>query len=296
MPQSDFDTLWDYQHPNQTEIAFRQLLSQAERNPDRSYRLQLLTQIARTQGLQRQFAEAHKTLDVVQEQLSTELVLPTIRYFLERGRVLNSAGQPGEAQTLFQQAWELAREHEEEAFFAVDAAHMLAIAAHSFEEKIAWNQAALHYAEVAVDVHARGWCGSLYNNLGWAYHEQGVYERALEYFQKALAWQQEHGMAREQRIARWCIGRTLRSLQRTTEALALQEELLAAWEASGEQQDGYVFEELAECLLALGRSDESRSYFAQAYEALRQDSWLVAQEGPRLQRLKQLSEEPEAAM
>ena len=291
----EFDALWDYQHPDQTEAAFRELLPQAEHNDDRSYHLQLLTQIARTQGLQRQFTEAHLTLDQVQEQLETELVVPTIRYLLERGRIFNSSGQPGEAQAWFQQAWELAHIHEEAAFFAVDAAHMLAIVARSFEEKIAWNTTALHYALASNDERGRGWCGSLYNNLGWAYHEQGDYERALECFQQALQWQQEHGTAREIRIARWCVGRTLRSLQHTTEALALQQELLAAWEKSNEEQDGYVFEEIAECLFVLGRASESRPYFTQAYTLLSQDPWLVAQESERLRRLKQLGEESEEA-
>ena len=96
MPQFDFDILWDYQHPDQTEATFRQLLSQAEHTHDRSYHLQLLTQIARTQGLQRQFVEAHNTLDKVKDQLSPEQVLPTIRYLLERGRVFNSSSQPVE--------------------------------------------------------------------------------------------------------------------------------------------------------------------------------------------------------
>lgn len=289
MPLLDFDALWDYRHPDLTETAFLQLLPQAEQNSDRSYYLQLLTQIARTQGLQRRFTEAHKTLDVVKEQLSAELVVPTIRYLLERGRVFNSSGQPGEAQTWFQQTWNLARIHEDAAFFAVDAAHMLAIAASSFEETIAWNITALQYAEASTDDRARRWRGSLYNNLGWTYHDHKEYERALEYFQKALQWQQEYGTAREIRIARWCVGRTLRSLQRTAEALVLQQELLAEWESSGEEQDGYVFEEIAECLLDLGRVPESRSYFAQAYARLSQDPWLVAQEQERLQRLQQLA-------
>lgn len=288
MSPLDFDVLWDYQHPDQTEAVFRQLLHMPERNADPSYHLQLLTQIARTQGLQRQFAEAHHTLDQVKDQLQPELVIPTIRYLLERGRVFNSSGQPSEALTWFQHAWELAQEHEEAAFFAVDAAHMLAIAASSFEDKTTWNQAALDYAQASSDARARGWCGSLYNNLGWTYHEQGDYELALDYFQKALTWQQECEKVRESLIARWCVGRTLRSLQRTTEAFALQQELLAAWEQSGEKQDGYVFEEIAECLLALGRVAESRPYFVQAYTFLSQDIWLAAQEKERLGRLKQL--------
>lgn len=290
MPQSDFDALWDYEHPDQTEVVFRTLLPQAEHGPDRSYYLQLLTQIARTQSLQRKFAEAHQTLDSVKEELSAELVTPTIRYLLERGRTFNSSGQLGEALILFQQAWELACKHAEEAFFAVDAAHMLAIASGSFEEKIEWNTTALHYAEASTDERARGWCGSLYNNLGWTYHEQGGYERALEYFEKALQWQKKHKTARDVRIARWCIGRALRSLGRVPEALALQQELLSEWEKSGEEQDGYVSEEIAECLLVLERVAEGQPYFAQAYALLSQDPWLVAQEEERLQRLKQLSE------
>ncbi|MGH2482062.1 MAG: tetratricopeptide repeat protein, partial [Ktedonobacteraceae bacterium] len=251
--------------------------------------------IARTQGLQRKFAEAHTTLDRVKDQLRLELVVPTIRYLLERGRVFNSSGQPDKAQNWFRQAWELAQDHEQAAAFAVDAAHMLAIAASSFEEKITWNQAALHDAEDSPNERARGWCGSLYNNLGWTYHDQGAYQRALDSFQQALAWQQEHGTAREVRIAQWCVARALRSLQRTAQALALQQELLTEWEKSEEEQDGYVFEEIAECLLILGRAAESRPYFAQAYTRLRQDIWLVAQENERLQRLKQFSQEPEEA-
>jgi tetratricopeptide (TPR) repeat protein len=295
MSPSDFDALWDYQHPDQTETVFRQLLQGRERNADPSYHLQLLTQIARAQALQRQFAEAHQTLDRVKDQLQPELVLPTTRYLLERERVFNSSGQPSEARTWFQHAWALARAHEEAAFFAVDAAHMLAIAASSFEEKTAWNQVALDYAEASSDERARGWCGSLYNNLGWTYHEQGDYERALDFFQKALAWQQKHGKRREQLIAQWCVGRTLRSLQRTTEAIALQQELLAAWKESEEEPGGYIFEEIAECLLVLGRAAESRPYFVQAYAILSQDIWLVAQEKERVERLKRLGEQSEEA-
>ena len=131
----------------------------------------------------------------------------------------------------------------------------------------------------------------MYNNLGWTYYEQGKYEHALEYFQKTHQWQQKHGTARETRIAYWCVGRTQRSLQRTMEALTLQQELLTEWEKSGEEQDGYVFEEIAECLSTLEQASESRSYFAQAYVLLSQDLWLATQEKERLQRLKQLGEE-----
>ena len=50
----------------------------------------------------------------------------------------------------------------------------------------------------------------------------------------------------------------------SSEALAEQQALAAELEAEGEV-DGYVDEELAECLLALGRGDEARPYFSRAY-------------------------------
>jgi hypothetical protein len=73
------------------------------------------------------------------------------------------------------------------------------------------------------------------------------------------------------------------------EALALQQELLREFDALGEQ-DGYVYEEIAECLAALGRDDEARPYFARTYETLSYDPWLAESEPARLERLRTLGE------
>jgi tetratricopeptide (TPR) repeat protein len=287
--ESDFDDLWDYEQPAATEAAFRALLPQAESGPNRSYHLQLLTQIARTQGLQRKFDDAHTTLDHVETQLSDDQLVARVRYFLERGRVFNSSGHPDPARPLFQHAWDLSRSEPDAAFFAVDAAHMLAVAAEGVEDGIAWNTAALERAEAASDERARGWCGSLYNNLGWTHHDNGQFEDALRYFQRAVHWREQHGTTRQVRVARWPVGRTLRSLGRLDDALSLQTALLGEWEQSGEQQAGYVSEEIAECLYALGRVEESRPHFTEAHTLLTQDPWLVAQEPDRLRRLQRLS-------
>jgi tetratricopeptide (TPR) repeat protein len=287
--QPDFDALWDYQRPEATEAAFRALLPEAERGPDRSYHLQLLTQIARAQGLQRGFDAAHETLDVVEARLGDAPPVVRLRYLLERGRVFDSSGAPDGARPLFRQAWDLAGTAPEVAYYAVDAAHMLAIVAGSPAEGITWNETALERAESAPDGKARRWCGSLHNNLGWAYHDQGDFEAALACFQRALAWRQEHGTAREVRVARWAVGRALRSLGRVDEARAIQEALREEWRRSGEQEDGYVAEEIAECHYAAGRVEESRPFFAEAHARLAADPWLVAQEPDRLHRLERLS-------
>jgi tetratricopeptide (TPR) repeat protein len=117
----------------------------------------------------------------------------------------------------------------------------------------------------------------------------GDYESALEIFEKAEAFRRSKGSANETRIATWCVARTLRSLNRVEEALSKQLVLKAEFESAGET-DGYVFEEIGECLLALKREEEAQPYFANAYEVLSQDVWLAEQEPERLARLKKLGE------
>jgi tetratricopeptide (TPR) repeat protein len=284
----DFDALWDYAHPAQTEAAFRTLLLQAEASGNLSYYLELLTQIARTQGLQRDFAAAQQTLDQVQVLLTDNLGRTRVRYLLEQGRVFNSSGQPEQARPLFEAAWEQAQACLEDVY-AIDAAHMVAIVAPP-EEKLAWNLKGLELVEQTTDVRAQKWGGSLYNNIGWDYHAQGQYERALEAFHKALKWQLVRGGPREILIAKWCVARALRSRGQVEEALRRQQALEENWKPLGES-DGYVEEELGECLLTLNRPEEARPYFAQAYAKLSQDAWLVATEPARLERLKRLGEE-----
>ncbi len=80
----DFDALWDYSHPDQTETKFREILLQFPED-DPAF-LELLTQIARAQGLQWKFDHAHQTLDQVERRLGEVPSRPKIRYLLERGQ------------------------------------------------------------------------------------------------------------------------------------------------------------------------------------------------------------------
>jgi tetratricopeptide (TPR) repeat protein len=257
----EFDRLWNYSKPAETEKTFRELLEKSKeskdpRDPeDLSWLLQLKTQIARTLGLQRKYEEAHALLDQIERELTPELKRARVRYLLERGRTLNSSGKPEKARPLFEEAFELARKSKED-FHAVDAAHMVAIAAKP-EEKRAWNLKAMEVAERSEDRNAKGWLGTLYNNMGWDYHDQGEYEKALELHRKCLKWHEERKTGRE-------------------------------WKKLGEP-DGYVNEEVAECLLALGKADEANPYFAIAYDILSKDPWHVEKEPDRIARLKRLS-------
>lgn len=280
----DFDASWDYDRPAETEQRFRRLLPEAER--DRAYYVELLTQIARAQGLQRQFAGAHQTLDEVEWSLEDGMTVPRIRYLLERGRVYNSSQQPDVARPLFLEAWDLARASGED-FYAVDAAHMMAIAEPGAGNQLDWNLKALAVAESSMSLRAQKWKGSLYNNIGWTYHAQGDFEQALAYLRRALAEREAAGDERETRIARWCEARALRSLGRLEEAYERQRALLAEYERAGERS-GYVYEELGECLLSLDHLEEARPYFRMAYEELANDPWLLERESDRIARLREL--------
>ena len=278
----DFDSLWDYSNPDQTETKFREVLPQF---PDGNERLELLTQIARTQGLQRKFDEAHKTLDEVEGQLSVDSSRARVRYLLERGRVFNSSKHPDEARPFFEQALTMAQELKED-FYAVDAAHMLAIVADP-ASSLDWNLRAIQMAESSADEKARGWLGSLYNNTGWSYHDMGDFESALKIFQKAESYFGEVRREDRLRIAKWTVARCLRSMSRIEEALSKQMALKAEFDSIGDS-DGYVDEEIGECLLLLKRESEAKPYFAKAYELLSQDEWMMANEAERMKRMKEL--------
>ena len=282
----DFDSLWNYSNPAESEQRFRRLLPGPQ---DPAWRAELLSQLARALGLQRRFDEAHQILDQAQELLGDGHLRARVRCLLERGRVLNSSGDPASSRALFQSAWELAREAGEE-YLSVDALHMLAIV-DSPESRPEWNERAIQAAEASTDPRTRSWAASLYNNSGWSKMDLGRYDEALQAFQRAVGFREAQGKPDETRIARWCVARALRALGRREEALAIQQALLAEWTQAG-AEDGYVSEELGELLLEQGQPEAARPHFSEAHRLLSQDAWLVEQEASRLARLKSLAEAP----
>ena len=280
--QPAFDRLWDFNDPAASEQRFRDLLDTGD--PDA--RARILSQVARAQGLQRKFAEALATLDAAEALLAGAVApIARTRIALERGRTLNSSKQGDRGRAHFVAALDLARGAGDD-LLAIDAVHMLAIIEPP-EKAIEWNLRAMEMAEASKNERAKNWLGALYNNIGWAYHDGGNFEKALEIFEKALAWRAARNQPVETRIAKWAVARALRSLGRVEEAFARQTELLAEHERA-QSTDGYVNEELGECLLALGRAAEAAPQFRRAWELLSKDDWLAANEAARLERLKTL--------
>jgi len=282
----DFDALWDYGNPAATAEKFLALVEEAKLSGDKDYYLQLLTQIARTDSLQSKFTESHKHLDEVKAQLDESTPVAEVRYLLERGRAFNSAKKKEDALPLFAQAFRLGTERKLD-YHAIDAAHMMAIAEKDSAKQIEWNLKAMKLAEQTGDPKARRWLSSLYNNIGWSYHESGQFEAALDSFRKAQAYFEKGKDASDIRVAKWSVGRALRSLKRYDEALKIQRALEKELDAIS-SKDGYVFEELAELLLVTGKNEGAKKYFALAYGELSKDSWLKENEPKRIARLKEM--------
>ena len=283
----DLDAYWDYSDPAATEMRFRELLEDSKWSGETDFHFEIRSQIARTLGLRQSFDEAHALLDSLETQLSTSSPKAAMRYHLERGRTLNSSGKPDESKIHFLEAYKIGVGIGEDPL-SVDAAHMMGIVEQG-AASLEWNERAIALAKESKDPKANRWQGSLLNNTGWTYHDLGEYEKALAMFSDALVFREQQGNPVSIRIANCCIARCYRSLGWYQEALAAQRTLLTELEEQNES-DGYVFEEIGECLLAVCHTAEARPYLQKAYDLLSQDAWMSTNEGERLARLKRIAE------
>jgi tetratricopeptide (TPR) repeat protein len=278
-------SLWNYDQPAESEKRFREILPAAQASGDRSYHLQLLTQIARAECLQRKYDLAHATLDHVRSMSIDDLPVVRVRYLLERGRVFNDTGNYDQAKRHFLEAWDLARASRLDGY-AVDAAHMMGIIEPG-DQALEWNLEAVRYAKASDDPEARRWLATLQNNIGWTYFAMQQYDNALEVFQDALQLRIAQGSPGPVRIARYSIAKARRMLGQLDQALKEQTSLLGECERAGEP-DGYVHEEIAECLLAFDQAEDATPHFARAYQLLSKDPWFPPNEKSRLERIRKL--------
>jgi tetratricopeptide (TPR) repeat protein len=173
--------LWDFDDLDESEARFR---IQLDEEPDGVGRAEVLTQLARVEGLRDAFDAGDALLDEA-ETLGAGAPLARMRIALERGRLRRSGGDAAASMPLFVDAYELALAEGEE-FIAVDAVHMLAIAAPDFDTRLAWTERGIELATQSDDAEVTSWLGSLYNNAGWDYYDAGEHATALEWFERAL--------------------------------------------------------------------------------------------------------------
>lgn len=290
----NFDDYWGLGEPVLVEKKFLELLPEAQVLENKSIYLQLLSQVALTQALQKKFDEAHATLDRAEALCSPEYKLAQARILLERGRVFQQAGNISEAKKYFEKSFEVSKENNFD-YHTINAAHMIAIVADATQDKIAWNQQALDMALKTSDTRASLWLGSLYNNLGQNYLEEKQFEKALSAFKQALEQREKEGYVPNIRFAKWAVARALRSLERLDEALSIQLALVKEYDIVAQSGNydmptemftltrGWVYEELAEIYQA-----KAEFFAALAYKELADNVMFTTLEQKRLERIKEI--------
>jgi tetratricopeptide (TPR) repeat protein len=276
--------LWDFDDLETTDERFRALLAQETSDGRRA---EILTQLARVQGLRGQFADGHRLLDEA-EGLAGSSAAANAHIQLERGRLHRSSGDAESALLLFESAFAVALAAGER-FLAGDAAHMAALAAPDRAGMVAWTQRGIDLGRESGNHEAGYWLGPLLNNLGWHYYDTGDYDAALDAFQRALEAREQFPEQRNQiEIARYAVGKTLRALGRPAEAAALLEQAVSWAEAEG-KPDGWFHEELAEVYAALGRETEARDQARLAIPLLLEADASFAGDSERTARLRLLA-------
>lgn len=277
--------LWDFADLDASERRFRAALAE---EPSAAGRAEILTQLARIEGLRGDFDAGERLVEEAESEAAGEL-RPRVRIDLERGRLFRSSGDLERALPLFESAHALALEASE-GFLAGDAAHMAALAAPGRDGYLAWTKRGIALAESEED--ARYWLGPLLNNLGWEHYEAGEHAEALAAFERALAAREEApGSPEPIALARYAVGKALRALGRSDEAVPLVEQA-AAWAAGEGAPDGWYHEELALEYAQLGRAEEAAEQAGRALPLLREADPDFAEGSEREKALRSLAEPP----
>ena len=273
--------LWDFGDLDGSEERLTRQLAAESSDEGRA---EVLTQLARAEGLRDRFDEGERLIEKA-ESLAGDCAVARARIDLERGRLRRSSGDAEAARPLFEAAFATALA-DGRYYIAADAAHMVALVASGRDDLAAWTRTGIDLAER--HEAASYWLGPLLNNLGWEQYDAGDYDEALDTFRRALeAREHEPGKGEPIALARYAVGKTLRALDRANEAIPLLE-LAVAWAGGEGTPDGWYHEELAEEYAAVGREQDAREQARLAIPLLLDADPSFVDDAERTARLREL--------
>ncbi len=244
--------LWDFQDLDASEERFRAQLSRETTDEGRA---EVLTQLARIEGLRGDFDRGETLIEEAEALAGDDLVARTSVDSRARSASPLERGRRGRAPAL--------------RVGGSDGAGG-ARTTSSPRTRCTWRHSPRRGATASSRGHSAGstsqksttaaryWLGPLLNNLGWEYYEAGELEPALDAFERALrARERDPSKPEPIALARYAVGKALRGLGRSDEAIPLLEQAVAWAEAEG-APDGWYHEELAEEYAAVGREGDAR--------------------------------------
>jgi tetratricopeptide (TPR) repeat protein len=273
--------LWDFGDLDASEERLR---AQLEAEDSQQGRAEVLTQLARVEGLRGEFEAGERLIEEAEAAGPTGVA--SARVDIERGRLRRSSGDRDAAFPLFEAAYAKAVEASQW-YIAADAAHMAALAAPDRDGFVTWTTRGIDLGDAHEE--AAYWVGPLLNNLGWEHYDTGEHDLALESFERALrVRERDPGNPEPIALARYAVGKALRALGRSEEAIPLVEQA-AAWAESEGTPDGWYHEELAEEYAALGRDEDARTHARTAIPLLEAADPSFADDAERAARLRVLA-------
>ena len=134
--------LWDFGDLDASEARLRE---QLERESTDHGRAEVLTQLARVEGLRDRFADGDRLIEQAQG-IAGDDPAALARIALEQGRLRRSGGDADSARPLFDAAFRAARDAGQ-TFIAADSAHMAALVAPDLDGFVEWTDRGIELAE-----------------------------------------------------------------------------------------------------------------------------------------------------
>lgn len=282
-----FENMWDYSDPVASENSFYSEIYQQGDNAFTIWELQ--TQIANALRIQGKFDESRHILNSIQAGIefapdTHEKIIVGTLYNLEMGRLLADTGKLKAAYRYFGFALELSVTTNVDALI-IDASEMLACAGFT-DETIDFSLNKIEQLTDSTNSEDKLLMASYAVIVGLIYSANSEYQKAIEQFMHARDIFSKCNKAELTRIVRLKICRAQRLLGQYKIALLelrTQEQLLK----EENRIDGFVFEEIAENLHALGY-ESAQIYFSKAFQNLEITTLLKFREPDRLSRLHSL--------
>jgi len=157
---------------------------------------------------------------------------------------------------------------------AVDAANMLSLTSRK-SERADWAKKGIDIAEKN---NLQSWLPMLWNNLGWAYDDEGRYQESLDAFSTARIFQYKTGVEESMLIADWSLGHALRKCGMIDSAMTVMRDV-QKWALirkgdvktpAAAEWFGKACQELGDLQLIQGDSSSALKSFKAAYSNYRQ--------------------------